>query len=71
MRDIIRWKPYAGTKCEDGSVRTVYVKGYVAPWVGWMAAYDTVWSCPAFVRVRGKRVQGYLSTEQNMFIPYA
>lgn len=56
----VYWKPHPSHPCEDGTPRTVYVRGEVAPFVGWLATPDTYFSCPAFVRVKGRRVRGYI-----------
>lgn len=66
------WKPHKAHPCEDGTPRTVYVRGEFAPFVGWMATPDTVFSCAAYVRVRGKRVRGYVgqagdATQQTFY----
>ena len=59
------WKPFPNHACEDGKARTVYVRGEVAPFVGWMATPDTYFSCAAYVRVRGKRVRGFVTPRDN------
>jgi len=54
------WKPHKEHPCADGVTRTVYIRGEVAPFVGWIATPDTYFSCAAFVRVRGARVRGFV-----------
>jgi hypothetical protein len=54
------WKPHTAHPCEDGTARTVYIRGEIAPFVGWMATPDTYFSCPAYVRVKGRRVRGFV-----------
>ncbi len=46
--------------CADGVIRTAYVRSY---WDGrqWCMHSDTFFSVPAFVRVKGKRVSGYVT----------
>ncbi len=61
MRDIIHWKPHPTEyPMQDGSLRTVYARGAFVPFVGWMALPDTAFSCDAYVRIKGKRVKGYV-----------
>lgn len=50
-------KPYPAI-CEDGKVRTAYVR--CARYDGSMVA-DTYFSVPAYVRVNGKYVAGYVT----------
>lgn len=54
------WKPHKAHPCDDGAERTVYIRGEVAPFVGWMATPDTAFSCAAYVRANGKRVRGFV-----------
>jgi hypothetical protein len=67
------WKPHKTHPCDDGKARTVYIRGEVAPFVGWMATPDTYFSCAAYVRHRGKRVLGFVGTcgddTQQTFYP--
>lgn len=57
----VYWKPHPAHPCEDGKARTVYVRGEFAPFVGWMATPDTMFSCAAFVRAQGRRVLGFVT----------
>lgn len=66
----VHWKPHPATPCADGKARTVYIRGEFAPFVGWMATPDTVWTCPAYIRHKGKRVAGYMCAEAGAFRPY-
>lgn len=63
----VYWKPHKAHACEDGKARTVYVRGECAPFVGWMATPDTVWSCAAYVRHKGRRVLGYVCAESGVW----
>lgn len=66
----VYWKPHRDHACEDGKSRTVYVRGEFAPFFGWMATPDTIWSCPAYVRIKGKRCAGYVCSESGQFRPF-
>lgn len=57
---MIRWKPHKAHPVDGREPRTVYIRGEIAPFVGWMATPDTYFSCPAYVRVNGKRVRGFV-----------
>ena len=65
MRDLVVWK---GTKmdCESFPHRTVYVKHFHVPFVGLMSAPDTAFTIPAFIRVKGKKVRGFVTPRDGM-----
>lgn len=65
----VYWKPHKAHPCADGVARTVYVRGEVAPFVGWIATPDTFWSCAAYVRRKGRRVMGYVCAESGGWRP--
>jgi hypothetical protein len=47
-------------------LRTVYVRHLWAPFAGWMAAADTAFTIPAFIRVRGRRIHGYVEASDGL-----
>lgn len=59
------WKAHKGHACEDGKARTVYIRGEFVPFMGWMATPDSYFSCPAYVRIKGKRCVGYVGHESG------
>ncbi len=66
MRDRVVWVPVKNITCEDGKTRTVYVKHWAVPFVGLMAAPDTMFSIPAYVWRRNHRVRGYVTPRDGM-----
>lgn len=65
MRDRTYWRPERNHACADGKARTVYVRGVVAPFVGWMATPDNYFACPAYVRHKGRRVLGFVTSTDD------
>lgn len=69
MRDYVTYKAFKAHLCEDGARRTVYVKGTVAPFVGWMATPDSYFSCDAYIRYRHggrvSRVRGFVTPGEH------
>jgi hypothetical protein len=65
MRDQIAWLPCAMATEKFGK-RTVYVKHYIAPFVGAMVAADTAFTVPAFIRIRGKHIRGFITPADGM-----
>lgn len=61
MRDRIVWKPVQNMPLEAGGFATVYVKHWAVPFAGLMAAADTAFTVPAYIRRGGKRVQGFVT----------
>lgn len=65
MNDQIIWKPVM-MDTEAHGRRTVYVKHYFVPFVGLMSAADTAFTVPAFIRVAGKRIRGFITPRDGM-----
>jgi hypothetical protein len=65
MRDRIVWQPVT-MDTEHHGRRTVYVKHYAVPFVGLMAAADTAFSVPAYVRIKGMRLTGFVTPRDGM-----
>lgn len=65
MRDKIAWLPKK-MDCEAFSRRTVYVKHYIVPFCGAMAAADTAFTIPAFIRIKGKHIRGFITPRDGM-----
>ena len=65
MRDIVRWLP-TKMSTEAHGERTVYIKHWLVPFAGPMAAADTWFSVPAYIRVRGKRITGFVMPRDGM-----
>lgn len=66
MRDKVTYKKCPDHLCKDGVRRTVYVRGFSAPFAGWIADADTAFSVPAYVTVKGRRVAGYVTPSDGM-----
>lgn len=66
MKDGIVWIARKKMKLEKGGEATVYVKHYYCFPVGLIAAADTHFSIPAFVRRKGKRVRGFVTPSDGM-----
>ncbi len=65
MRDKIVWKP-CSMATEKYGHRTVYVKHWAVPFYGLMAASDTAFTIPAFIRLGGKRITGFITPRDGM-----
>ena len=65
MRDKIVWLPKP-MDTEKFGKRTVYVKHYAVPFYGVMAAADTAFTVPAYVRIKGKRITGFITPRDGM-----
>lgn len=65
MRDPISWRG-RHMDTEAHGRRTVYVRCVWAPSVGWMVDADTAFTVPAFIRVKGKRVRGFITPRDGM-----
>jgi hypothetical protein len=65
MRDHVVWKPYK-MATQDFGIRTVYVRHIWVPFIGDMIDPDTFFSIPAFVRVKNKRVKGFITPQDGM-----
>lgn len=65
MRDQIIWKPIV-LDTESYGRRTVYVKHYFVPFAGLMSAADTAFTVPAYIRVRGARITGFVTPRDGM-----
>lgn len=70
MRDYIVW-----IKCvmdtEAHGKRAVYIKHAAVPFAGLIALPDTAFTIPAFIRVKGKRVQGFVTPrEASWFVAF-
>jgi hypothetical protein len=46
--------------------RTVHVKHWSVPFAGLMVAADTAFTVPAYIRVKGKRVTGFVTPRDGM-----
>ena len=62
MASEVFYSPDGKARCEDGKARTVYAKRY--RYDGSYAA-DTFFSVPAYVRVKGTTVRGFLGVEDG------
>jgi hypothetical protein len=65
MRDRIVWKPTKLDTEKHGN-RTVYVKHYFVPFVGLMSAADTAFTVPAYIRVQGRKITGFITPRDGM-----
>lgn len=65
MRDRTYWKPVKMDTEKHGR-RTVYVKHYSVPFAGLMAAADSAFSIPAYIRVNGQKVTGFVTPRDGM-----
>lgn len=63
MAKEVYYQPHK-IKCADDVVRTVRVKSYFDG-RNWCFYADTFFSVPAFVKVRGKTVRGYVGNEDG------
>lgn len=66
MRDIVYWKPIKNMMTESHGQRTVYVRHLIVPFAGIMADADSAFTIPAFIRVNGKRVKGFITPKDGM-----
>lgn len=67
MRDRVYWLPRdVPCACPALGKRKVYVAHHHAPFVGFMAAADTAFSIPAYVRYKGKRLTGFVTPRDGM-----
>lgn len=65
MRDRVVWKS-AKMDTEKFGKRTVYVKNWFVPFVGLMAAADTAFTVPAYIRYKGKKLTGFITPRDGM-----
>lgn len=65
MNDRIVWLPKP-MLTEAYGTRTVYVKHDFVPFYGLMAAADTAFTVPAYIRVAGKRIRGFITPRDGM-----
>ncbi len=68
MQEIF-YKPYKAM-CADAVERTAYVRSY---WDGrnWCMHGDTYFSVPAYVKVKGTSVRGYVSYSEDQLLFHA
>lgn len=65
MAKEVFYVPHRDVQCKDGKKRTAYVRSY---WDGqrWAAYGDTYFSVPAYVRVRGVTVRGFVGSDDGV-----
>jgi hypothetical protein len=65
MRDRVWHKPIVMDTKAHGK-RTVYVRHIVAPFASAMVDADTAFTVPAFIRIRGKKITGFVTPRDGM-----
>lgn len=65
MRDRVIWKPIKMATEKFGE-RTVYVKHWAVPFAGLIAAADTAFTVPAYIRYKGKKLTGFVTPRDGM-----
>jgi hypothetical protein len=65
MRDPVGWLPKE-LDTESYGHRTVYIRHLWAPFAGWMVDANSAFTIPAFVRIKGRRVRGFVTPRDGM-----